>query len=89
LYAFRVQKIIKGDKMKRLENETYDEYKERRNKENKILKIRKKGCYLWQSDTQGTRVGKFKNKESYIYNDKFNPENFLKEKIDEKEETNA
>lgn len=70
--------------MKRLETETYEDYKLRRREENKLERIRRKGCFIWQPGIDGTRVGKFKDKESYILNDKYNLDT-IKESLKEKE----
>jgi hypothetical protein len=68
--------------MKRLENETYEDYKQRRKDNNLIEKIRLKGCMVWSPHLQGQRVGKFTDKDSFIMNDKFTHETIRKDLIE-------
>ena len=60
--------------MKRIDGEIYEDFKVRRTRQNKIDRIRRSGCYIWESPYYGNKVGKFTDKDSYILNDKFNAE---------------
>lgn len=70
--------------MKRLETETYEDYKKRRKETNLIEGIRRRGCMLWMPELQGQREGKFKDKESFILNDLFTYDTIRKDLISKK-----
>lgn len=70
--------------MKRLETETFEDYKKRRKETNLIEGIRRRGCMLWMPELQGQKEGKFKDKESFILNDLFTYETIRKDLISKK-----
>ena len=57
--------------MKREKTDTYEEYSLKRAEENKLDKLRSRGCFIWQPQLQGQRVGVFKDVDSFILNDLF------------------